>query len=88
MSEEDGKYAFADVPAGNYYLVIIAPGLAESAPMQSRVAQELEGRLRNWEMYQLFTLGMHDYAVLPVEVKDNEATRFDYDFSAPPFTKK
>lgn len=87
-SEEDGKYAFTDVPAGSYYLVIVTPGLAKSAPVQSRIAQDLSKRLRNWEMFELFTLGMHDYTVQPVEVKDDTVTHFDYDFSAPPFAGK
>ena len=87
-SEEDGAYSFADVPAGRYYIVVIPPGLDKTGSEATRAEAELQKRLRNWEMYELFTLGMHTYTMQVVDVKDGEDARFDYDFSAPPFSGK
>ena len=89
-SAEDGTYAFAGIPAGSYYLVIIPPGLGDASarPSSARTVEALSKQLRNWEMYELFTLGMHAYTVQAIELKDNDVTRFDYDFAAPPFSGK
>jgi hypothetical protein len=89
-SAEDGTYSFTGVPEGSYYLVILMPGGGNLAGETDRTeaAQELRNFLRNWDMYQLFTIGMKLYTVHTIDVKADSITKFDYGFAAPGLSEK
>ena len=89
-STEDGKYSFTGVPEGSYYLVILMPGGGQLSgePDRSEDATSLQQFLPAWDMYQLFTIGMKVYAVETVEVKADQMTKFNYDFTASAFQNR
>ena len=89
-SAGDGAYSFTGVPAGKYFLVILMPGGGGLTGETDRTAaaQELQKFLRNWDMYQLFTIGMKLYTVRTVDVEADTVTRMDYSFAAPGLSEK
>lgn len=87
---EDGRYEFGSVPAGEYFLVIVTNAMSgmDMAPKTSRLSDELQAFLPSWDSFQLFAIGMNQYAVQSVSVSDGVMTRLDYDFASPPFAEK
>ncbi len=89
-STEDGNYAFTGVPEGSYYLVILMSGGGQLSgePDRSADATALQEFLPAWDMYQLFTIGMKVYAVQAVDIKADQMTEFNYDFTASTFQQR
>lgn len=89
-ADEKGNYAFSGVPEGSYYLVILMPGGGKLSgePDRSSDARDLQQFLRAWDMYQLFTIGMKVYAVQTVDIKPDQVTKFNYDFTASTFQER
>lgn len=81
----DNTFAFNDVPEGEYFLVAVAPYRWYRAnPSPDRL--ELEKYLKNWEQFELFTIGSDYCDVKKIKVRAGQKVIADCDFPAETFS--
>ena len=89
-TDETGHYEIKDVPAGEYYMVVVAPRIGDGMADLTRTnaGYNLSKYLPNWESFAMFTGGMQSCVVREVTVSDDKDVTLDHDFSGNPFAEK
>ncbi|MGN0940978.1 MAG: hypothetical protein ACI4OA_04660 [Selenomonadaceae bacterium] len=89
-TDETGHYEIKDVPAGEYYMVVVAPRIGDGMADLTRTnaGYNLSKYLPNWESFAMFTGGMQSCVVREVTVADDKDVTLDHDFSGNPFAEK
>ena len=73
-TDTKGNYSFADIPAGTYYLVLMdCYDLSEEASMTKDVLEkELAQRMRNWDEFQLYLVGVNQMVIRKITVEPEQ----------------
>ena len=89
-ADEQGHYEFKNIPAGDYFMVVVAPRMGDGMAdlTRTRAGVELSKYLPNWNSFAMFTGGMRSCVVKSITVRDGESLTMNYDLSGNPFTEK
>lgn len=90
-AKEDGSYEFANVPPGQYYLIIVAGQMdpvGNNNVTRTALGEKLSKYLPNWDQFVVFNIGLNSAMVHEVSVADDASTSFNYDFGVSAFSNK
>lgn len=82
-ADANGNYHIDGVPEGAYYLLIVSPNQVDTRnlPLSAAKAEEkLQAYLPDWNAFSLLVIGMNDYVVQEVLVRDGLVATANYDF--------
>ena len=73
QTDKTGKYNFADIPVGHYFLIILdASGHSNHSDITDKKA--LQQKMRYWDDFELFMIGMKGFSVDRIIVETGKNT--------------